>query len=172
MAGRRSRVARSPQMARGRSGVESSTTSMARLCRRKPWMKRAGLDHAELGEDVGLDGWRCGGGEGEDGHAAGTVAKRGQVLADHAVVGTKVVTPLRDAVGLVDGDERGRALGEHLREAGNAKAFWGDEEEVERTLRGSQRRPGARWSGRGRSGCARRVGRARQAWQPDPPSVR
>ena len=41
----------------------------------------------------------------------------GQALAEHAVVGAEVVPPLRDAVRLVDGDQRGLALGEHLREA-------------------------------------------------------
>ncbi len=34
-------------------------------------------------------------------------------------------------MGLVDGDERGFALGEHLGEAGDAEEFGGDEEEVE-----------------------------------------
>jgi len=41
------------------------------------------------------------------------------------------VSPGADAVGFVDGDERGLAAGEHLGEAGDAEAFGGDEEEVE-----------------------------------------
>ena len=43
MAGRRSALASRPLIALGRSGMESSTTSMARLSRRKPWMNFAGL---------------------------------------------------------------------------------------------------------------------------------
>ena len=91
-----------------------------------------GTDHAELREDVGLHGWRGGGGEGENGNACGTVAQSGKVLADHAVVGAEIVAPLRDAMGLVDGDERGRTLGEHLRKARNAQPLGSDEKEVER----------------------------------------
>lgn len=41
------------------------------------------------------------------------------------------MAPLRDAVRFVDGDERGFAFSEHLREAGDAEALGGDEEEVE-----------------------------------------
>ena len=64
----------------------------------------------------------------------GRGAQRGEVVAEGAVVGAKVVAPLRDAVGFVDGDERGLALGEHLGEAGDAHALGGDEEEVERAV--------------------------------------
>jgi hypothetical protein len=42
---------------------------------------------------------------------------------------------LGDAVGFVDGDEGGLALGEHFGEAGDAEAFGGDEEELEAPLR-------------------------------------
>ena len=55
----------------------------------------------------------------------------GQPLAEHAVVRPEVVAPLRDAVRLVDGDQGGRALGEHLGEAGHAQPLGRDEEEVE-----------------------------------------
>ena len=54
------------------------------------------------------------------------------MLTEQAVVGAEVMTPLRDAVGLVDGDEAGLAFGEHLRKAGNAKALGSDEEKLER----------------------------------------
>ena len=54
------------------------------------------------------------------------------MLADHAVVGTKVMPPLRDAVSLVNGDERGRTFGEHLGKTGNAQSLRCDEEKVER----------------------------------------
>ena len=87
----------------------------------------SGAGEAELGEDVALDGWGCCRGEGYDwGWAQG-----GEVLAEHSVVGAKVVSPLGDAVGFVDGDECGLALGEHFGEAGDAKALGGDEEELE-----------------------------------------
>ncbi len=55
----------------------------------------------------------------------------GQVLAEHAVIGAEIVAPLGDAVGFVDGDEGGLALGEHLGEAGDAEALGGDEEELQ-----------------------------------------
>ena len=81
----------------------------------------------ELDGDVALDGGRGGGGEGDDGRGA----QGGEVLAERAVVGAEVVAPGGDAVGFVDGDEGGFALGEHLGEAGDAHALGGDEEEVE-----------------------------------------
>ena len=86
-------------------------------------MKRAGVVDAELRDDVVLDRRRGGGGERENGTRR-TVAQRRQILSEHAVVGAKVVAPLRDAVGLVDGDERGLAA-------------W-------RASRGSRERAGAR----------------------------
>ena len=55
----------------------------------------------------------------------------GQALAEHAVVGPEVVAPLRDAVRLVDRDERRLAPGEHLGEAGHAEPLGRDEQEVE-----------------------------------------
>jgi hypothetical protein len=44
------------------------------------------------------------------------------------------MAPGGDAVGFVDGDEGGLALGEHLGKAGDAEALGGDEEEVERAI--------------------------------------
>lgn len=55
------------------------------------------------------------------------------MLAEHAVVGAKVVAPLRDAVRLVDGDESGRTFREHLGKAGNTQALGSDKQEVECT---------------------------------------
>jgi hypothetical protein len=86
---------------------------------------------AELGDDVVLHEGRGGRGEGDDRRGA----QGGQALAEQAVVRAEVVAPLRDAVGLVDGDERGRAPGEHLREAGHAQALGRDEQEVEAPAR-------------------------------------
>ena len=53
------------------------------------------------------------------------------MFAEGAVVGAEVMSPGADAVGFVDGDERGLAAGEHLGEAGDAEALGRDEEEVE-----------------------------------------
>ena len=86
-----------------------------------------GILQVELGGDVALDGGRCGRGEGDDGRGA----EGWEILAEGAVVGAEVVAPGADAVGFVDGDEGGFALGEHLGEAGDAHALGGDEEEVE-----------------------------------------
>src|SRR6185437_15160982 len=80
----------------------------------------------ELANDVALHGGCGGGGEGDD----GAWPQGGEVLAERPVVGAEVVPPLRDAVGFIDGDERGRAPGQHLWEAGNAEALGGDEKEV------------------------------------------
>ena len=111
-----------------------------------------GIVEAELATMSSLHDGRCGGGEGDDRRRA----EGGEMLAEHAVVGAEIVTPLRDAVGFVDGDERGLALGEHLREAGDAQALGGDEEEVEFAVEvvAAGRRASR---GRGRSGCGRRA---------------
>ncbi len=53
-----------------------------------------------------------------------------QVLAQHAVVRSKVVAPLRDAVRFVDGDQRGLSFGEHLWKARNAEPFGSDKQEL------------------------------------------
>ena len=108
-------------------GFESSTTSMARLSRRKPWMKRAGCWRLSW---VAMSFWTVrsgGGGEGDDGGGA----EGGKVFAEGAVVGAEIVAPGGDAVGFVDGDERRLAAGEHLREARDAHALGSDEEELE-----------------------------------------
>ena len=53
------------------------------------------------------------------------------VLAEHPVVGAKIVSPLRDAVRLVDSDERGLTLGEHFNETGNTQPLRREEEELQ-----------------------------------------
>ncbi len=83
--------------------------------------EEGGLVEAELGDDVVLDGGGGGGGEGDDGSGA----EEREGVAEGAVVGAKVVAPAGDAVGFVDGDEGGLAAGEHLGEAGDAKALSG-----------------------------------------------
>ena len=90
-------------------------------------MKRAGCEQAELHGDIVLHDRR--GGSGERDHRSGP--QRGQILAEHAVVGAEIVAPLRDAVGFVDGDQGGLALGEHLGKAGDAEALGRDEEELQ-----------------------------------------
>jgi len=79
-----------------------------------------------LDGDVALDGGCRGGGESDD----GSWPEGWKVLAEGAVVGAEVVAPGGDAVGLVNGDENGFALGEHLGEARDSHALGGDEEEV------------------------------------------
>ncbi len=90
-------------------------------------MNRRASFRRELREDVALH--NRGGGGGERQHRGGT--QQVQVLAEHAVVGAEVVAPLRDAVGLVDGDERWLALAEHLRETGNTQPLGRDEEKLQ-----------------------------------------
>ena len=124
-----------------------------------------GVGEVELGDDVTLYGGRGGGGEGEDGRGA----KGGEVVAEGAVVGAKIVAPDADAVGLVDGDEGGLAAGKHLGETGDAHALGSDEEEVERAVEVVAAGLCGRRRVRGRSGCGRRAGRRRRAWQPDRP---
>ena len=86
-----------------------------------------GVVEAELRQDVVLHERRGRGGERQ--HGRGT--QQVQLLAEHAVVGAEIVAPLRDAVRLVDGDEGGLALAEHLREAGNAQPLRRDEEKLQ-----------------------------------------
>ena len=81
----------------------------------------------QLRDDVALhDGRR---GRGQRDHRGGT--ERGEPLAQHTVVGAKVVPPLRNAVGLVDGDQCGLGAGEELGEARHAQSLGRDKEEVE-----------------------------------------
>ena len=90
-------------------------------------MKRAGLRQPQLLGDIVLHQRSRGGGQGD--HRRGT--QRGQVLPEHAVVGAEIVSPLGNAVGFVDGDQAGLALGQHLGEAGNAQAFGRDEQKLQ-----------------------------------------
>ena len=90
-------------------------------------MKRAAVAEPELLHDVVLHGRRRRGRERDDGRGA----KERQALAEHAVVGPEVVPPLRDAVRLVDRDERGLSPREHLGEARHLEPLGRDEEEVE-----------------------------------------
>ncbi len=86
-----------------------------------------GIVQRELREDVVLHDGRRGGGEREDGRGAQQV----QMLAEHAVVGAEIVAPLRDAVRLVDGDERRLALAQHLGKARDAEPLRRDEEKLQ-----------------------------------------
>lgn len=84
-----------------------------------------GVGHVQLGEDVGLDARRGGGGQGH--HRR--VGKLGAQGAQAGVVGAEVVAPLADAVGLVDNKAAQVALGveaaQDLHEAaGAADALW------------------------------------------------
>ena len=96
---------------------------------------RAG--EAELVGDVGLHPRRRGGGERDDRRRP----QRRQPLPEQPVVGAEIVSPLRDAVGLVDRHQRQRALRQHLGEARHAQPLGCDEEEVETARRGRRGRP-------------------------------
>jgi len=91
----------------------------------------SGSRHAELRDDVGMHRGSGRGGEGEDRYGSRAVAQSGQVLADHAVIGTKIVTPLRNTMRFVDGDKSRRTLCEHLGKTGNAETLRSDEKKIE-----------------------------------------
>ena len=61
----------------------------------------------------------------------GAGRKRRQMLADGAVVGPEIVTPLRNAVRLVDRDQARLALRQHLREPPHPQPLRRDEQKVE-----------------------------------------
>ena len=163
--GRALRLAQDPQReSRGSARRFDETASIAMFVRRNPWMKRRGEARPSCSAMSVLHG-RCGGGG--EGHDRGR-AQRGQPLAEQAVVGPEVVPPLADAVGLVDRDERRRAAGQHLGEAGHAQALGGDEEEVEAAVEVGRQTARAA-PGRGRSGSARPAGPAPGASRPGLP---
>ena len=58
-------------------------------------------------------------------------AQRGQILAEHAIVGTEIVAPLRNAMRLIDGDQARLALRQHLRKSGHAQSLRRDEEKLQ-----------------------------------------
>ena len=86
-----------------------------------------GVVQRKLREDVVLNDGCCGRGQRQDRRGAQQV----QMLAEHAVVGAEIVAPLRDAVRLVDGDERRLALAQHLGKAGDAQPLRRDEEKLQ-----------------------------------------
>ena len=61
----------------------------------------------------------------------GSAAQAGQILAQHAVVGPEVMAPLRDAMRLINGDQRQFALGQHLGKSGHAQPLRRDEEKLQ-----------------------------------------
>ena len=105
----------------------ASTTSIAMLARRKPWMNRAGrtspncsaMSSCTIGVAVAVSAM------------TGAGRSRRQVLAEHAVVRPEIVPPLGNAVRLVDGDQRRLALRQHLGEAGHAQPLGRDEQELQ-----------------------------------------
>ena len=82
---------------------------------------------AELIDDVALH--QRGRRRGQRDHRSRTQQR--QAFVEHAVLGSKIVAPVRDAVGFVDGDQDRLAPGEHFREARDAEPFGRDEQEVE-----------------------------------------
>src|ERR1700686_1484082 len=53
------------------------------------------------------------------------------MLAEHAIVGTKIVPPLRNAVRFIDRNERWFSLGEHLRNSGNPHPLGRNEQNLQ-----------------------------------------
>ena len=95
-----------------------------------------------------------------------------QELADAQVVGPEVVAPLRDAVGLVDRDERHVAPGERLDERARGEALGRGVDELVRAAQHRRPRAPARSPGRAsRRGTSPRR-RAPRARAPGPPSAR
>ena len=85
-----------------------------------------GLAEAQLADDVRAHVGRRRGGDGED----GDVGEAGERVADIKVIGTEVVSPLADAVGLVDGEKGEFGAGDGLQETRAAKALGGDVDEL------------------------------------------
>lgn len=54
-----------------------------------------------------------------------------QTLAQQSIVWSKIVTPLRNAVGFVDGDQTQLPPPEQLRKAGDTQALWRDKQEIQ-----------------------------------------
>ena len=164
--GRRSARAKQRHYRVGAVGRSFSTTSTAMFVR--------GLDvriarnlRDQLRDDVVLHAWCRRGSERDDRRRA----QQRKALAEHPVSRTKVVSPLRDAVGLVDGDERRRAVREHLGKAGHLQAFGSDEEEVQPSVEvGGQAARDASRSGP--TGCDPRRAHGPRASRPDPRSAR
>ena len=127
-----------------------------------------GFGEPELLDDIVLHHGRGGGGQGD--HRRRAEAR--QVAAEHAVVRPEVVAPLRDAVRLVDRDERRLALGEHLGKARDAQALRRDEEKVE--LAGEVIDASLPGGGAVAAGvdALDRAAQAPSAWRPDLPSRR
>ncbi len=127
MAGRRAGSARKLTVNSVRRGLESSTSFDGEIVAAEAVDEEGRAVKRELGDDVLLDRGGGRGGKGDDGRGA----ERGEVLAERAVVGAKVVSPGGDAMRFIDSDERRFAAGEHLGKAGNAHALGRDEEELE-----------------------------------------
>ena len=58
-------------------------------------------------------------------------SQRRQIAAQQPVVRPEIVTPLRNTMGLIDGDQRWLPLCQHLRKTGNSQAFGSDKEKPE-----------------------------------------
>jgi hypothetical protein len=88
------------------------------------------LRKAELLRNVVLDEWRRGCGQGDDGRRP----QFRKVLAEPAIVRTEVVTPLLNAVRLIDSDQSRFALRQHFRETGQPQSFRRDEKKLQRAV--------------------------------------
>ena len=98
-----------------------------------------GLRQPQLLDDIVLDGRRGRGGKRNDRRRP----QAGHVLAQAAVIRPEIVPPLRNAVRLVDDDQRNRPLGQHLRKARHPQPLRRDEQELQFAGRGSRGKLGA-----------------------------
>ena len=81
----------------------------------------------QLGEDVGAGAGVGGGGQRQPGDVGETVEQG----AEQAIVGAEVMSPLADAMRLVDREQRDGHFAEHPRETLARRAFGGSVEQVE-----------------------------------------
>ena len=95
-----------------------------------------GVAEGQLADDVLGDARRRGGGEGHDRHLAEPAVKAGTELAEHAVLGPKVVAPLADAVGLVDGEAGDVELGQQGAAGGGHQPLGGEVQQAVLTRQG------------------------------------
>jgi len=86
------------------------------------------VEQAKLLDNIILHDGGCRGGE----RHHGSWAQRREVLPQHAVVRTKVVSPLRNAVRFVNRNQVGFALGKHLGKPFNAQPLRGNEHKLQR----------------------------------------
>ena len=90
--------------------------------------EHAPIVEAQALDDVALGGLIRGGGDGDAGHRRETVLEHREL----EVLGPEVVAPLRDAMGLVDGEQREFAAPQMVEKRGHEQPLGRDVDEIER----------------------------------------